>query len=440
VLVAFAAVVGYRACGREVRSAPAASPALDGPTTSTRGIEPTAATADGFLYGRVTASDGATYEGRLRWGGDQEAFWGDYFNGATVENPWIAQVQPPELLMKRVPIEIFGVRIGYRERRIEVGRQFMARFGEMARIERRGDEVRVTLKSGSVFDLDRFEASDFDDGLRVWDGERGVVDLDSLRIRAIELLGAKPHEAPARLYGTVHTPSGDFTGFIHWDRDEGVATDTLDGRGADGEVAIPFGTIASFARDSRDAALVTLRDGRVTELPAIGEVGDGNRGIYVDDRRYGRVQIPWVGFRRVDFGRGGSGPAYRDFPPGSPLRGSVTDHAGRRLAGRLVYDLNESETSDTLDASAHGIDYIIPFAMVASIVSPRREIAGLHARVTLHNGEELELERTGDLGDQNAGMLVFVGGDERPRYVPWAEVGQVDFERPAAMYPPLGEI
>ncbi len=27
-----------------------------------------------FLYGRITINNGATYEGRLRWGRDQEAF------------------------------------------------------------------------------------------------------------------------------------------------------------------------------------------------------------------------------------------------------------------------------------------------------------------------------------------------------------------------------
>ncbi len=71
-----------------------------------------------------------------------------------------------------------------------LGRPFMARFGEIARIEAVGGDVRVTLKSGTVFDLDRFEASDFDDGVRVWDGQGGVVDLDSLQVRSIELLPA----------------------------------------------------------------------------------------------------------------------------------------------------------------------------------------------------------------------------------------------------------
>ena len=53
-------------------------------------------------------------------------------------------------------------------------------------------------------------------------------------------------------------------------------------------------------------------------------------------------------------------------------------------------------------------------------------------------GEELQLERTGDLGEGNAGMLIFVDGRERPDYVPWTDVEQVDFDRAPAMHPPPG--
>ncbi len=70
----------------------------------------------GFLYGRITTVDGATYEGRLRWGGDEEAFWGDYFNGAKLENPWLAQVPPERRPKERHPIEIFGIVLAQRER------------------------------------------------------------------------------------------------------------------------------------------------------------------------------------------------------------------------------------------------------------------------------------------------------------------------------------
>jgi hypothetical protein len=53
----------------------------------------------------------------------------------------------------------------------------MARFGDITRIAARGRDVRVTLKSGTVFDLALGAANDFDDGERVWDDRRVVVDI-----------------------------------------------------------------------------------------------------------------------------------------------------------------------------------------------------------------------------------------------------------------------
>jgi hypothetical protein len=429
---------GYRAFKQYVDPAAATTPVVN--HSAAAETHPAAETHDGFLYGRITTADGTTYEGRLRWGGDEEAFWGDYFNGFKDGNPWVAHA-PPEQFKERRPIEIFGVELAHRERQIDLRRPFMARFGDIARIEANGRDLRVTLKSGTVFHLDRFAADDFADGVRVWDGRSGVVDFDERPIRTIELLPTPSLGAtPYRLHGTVRTRQGDFTGFVQWDRKECVGSDELDGRTANGELSLRFDTIRSIARDSGGGALVTLLDGREIVLSDTREVGQGNRGIYVDDRRYGRVLISWDAFERVDFSPGGSGPAYGDFPPGRPLTGSVTSRTGGRLTGRLVYDLDESETTDTLDAAAQGVDYTIPFGMIASIVRPGRdERDAERARVTLHNGEELLLERAGDLGERNAGMLIFVDGGQRPEYVPWTDVEQVDLDRPAAMYPPLGE-
>ena len=411
-------------------------------TVTSPAITPSTAAAgnnQGFLYGRITTYGGAAYEGRLRFGGDEEAFWGDYFNGAKTENPWAAQAPLERLPKERERIEIFGIEIGHWERQIDLDRPFMARFGDIARIEARGRDVRVTLKSGTVFDLDRFSASDFDDGVRVWDGRRGVVDIDSAQIRMIEPLSTAALDvAPYRLHGTVRTRQGDFTGFVQWDRKDCVGPDDLDGHTVGGEHSVRFDTIRSIARRSRDSSLVTLLDGREIVLSNTREVGHGNRGVYVDDRRYGRVLISWDAFERVDFSAGGSGPAYDGFPPGRPLTGSVTTRAGRRVAGRLVYDLDESETTETLDGPSQGVDYTIPFGLIASIVPPAREERGAQrARIILQNGEDLQLEPTGDLGERNAGMLIFVEGLHRPEYVPWTEVKQVDFDRPPAMYPPL---
>lgn len=426
VVLLLAVAAGYRALEQAAR--PAVSP-------------PAAAEShQSLLYGRIITLDGATYEGRLRWGGDEEAFWGNYFNGVKKENPWAAHVPPERLPKERHALKVFGVEFGQREQAIGLGRPFMARFGDIARVEARGRDVRVTLKSGAVFDLDRFSASDFDDGVRVWDGRRGVADLDSLRIRAIELLPAsRPGAAPGRLHGTVRTRQGDFTGFIQWDREECLGQDELNGRTADGERSLRFETIRSIARRSRDSSLVTLLDGGEMVLSGTREVGHGNRGVYVDDPRYGRVLVSWDACERVEFSPGGSGPAYGDFPPGGPLTGSVTTRAGRRFAGRLVYDLDESEVTETLDAASQGVNYTIPLGLIASIalVGPEEGGAG-RARVTLHSGEELQLERTGDLGEGNAGMLVFADPRQRPEYVSWTDVARVNLDRPPAMYPRPG--
>lgn len=455
VVVVLAVVAGYRALDRDVpRDADPAARILPAspPWNETH---PVPESCQGFLYGRITTVDGATYEGRLRWGGHEEAFWGDYFNGAKLANPWLAQVPPERRPTERHPIAIFGIVLAQRERPSTVDRPFLARFGEIARIEARAAVVRVTLKSGAVSDLDRFAASDFDDGVRVWDGQRGVVDLDSLRIRTIDLLPTPrtlpslPTNSlgtvPSRLYGTVRTRQGDFTGFVGWNREAYVGSDELDGRSAGGRLRLRFDTIGAIARRSRASSLVTLLDGREVVLSGTADVGDGNRGIYVADPRYGQVLISWEAFERLDFRSprtleaGETGPAYGDFLPGSPLAGSVTTRDGRRLSGRLVFDLDESATTDTVDAPSAGVDYTLPFGRVAAIVPAADDERGApRTRVTLADGEVLQLERAGDLGPGNAGLLIFIAGTERPEYVPWTDVERVDFDRPPVIHPPLG--
>jgi hypothetical protein len=305
----------------------------------------------------------------------------------------------------------------------------MARFGDIARIQPQGRNIELTLKSGSVFLLNRYAADDLADGVTVWDRTHGVVDLDEMEIRSIEFLpGTTNGTGPTPLYGTVRTQQGEFTGLIQWNREECLGSDELNGFGSDGEMSLPYDNIRSIARRSRDTSLVTLADGREVSLTGSSEVGRGNRGVYVDDSRYGRVLVSWDAFLRVDFSAAGSGPAYSDFPPGRALSGTVTTRTGKRLAGRLVYDLDESETTETLDAPLQGVDYTIPFALVATILLPNQAQPGdRRATITLHSGESLRLERAGDLGDGNAGILVFVDGAAQAEFVRWENISQIDF-------------
>lgn len=442
VVVLLALVAGYRALehgeARLVAASPGSTPAL-APGASP-GPAPELVTP-GCLYGRITAKDGTTYEGRMRFAGSQEAFWDDLFNGVKLDNPWAVHVPAERLKGERQPIAVLGIEIGERRHPLELSRPFQVRFGDLARLESEGREVRATLKSGTVVALDRLEAGDFDDGIRVWDRRRGVVDLEPLAIRTVEFLPTPPlAEAPTRLRGTVHTRQGELGGFVAWDRDDALGTDELTGRTAEGRVALRLDTIRSIARTSRDGLDVTLRDGRTLALLGRRGDGPGHRGIAVGDPRLGRAVVSWGAFERVDFAAPhtdpgsadpASGPAYGDFPTGQPLTGRLTTRGGRSLAGRLVFDLDESETTDTLDAPAHGVDYSVPFGLVVAIEPAARVGVGPRtARLTLHDGTILELDPAGDLGDRNGGMLVFVGGSGREDaadYVPWSDVARLDF-------------
>jgi hypothetical protein len=102
------------------------------------------------------------------------------------------------------------------------------------------------------------------------------------------------------------------------------------------------------------------------------------------------------------------------------------------LSGLLVYDLDESETTDTFDAPANGVDYTIPFGMIHSI----EVLAGAPVvHVLLWTGGQVNLQRQGDAGDSNAGALVFVDGQENPEYVPWQEIRRIALEHPRALFP-----
>jgi hypothetical protein len=57
--------------------------------------------------------------------------------------------------------------------------------------------------------------------------------------------------------------------------------------------------------------------------------------------------------------------------------------------------------------------------------------------MALHDGETLQLGRAGDLGESNGGLLVFVDGDERPEYVPWADVERIDLDPPRSPPPAM---
>ena len=393
------------------------------------------APAAAFLYGRVTTTGGEVHEGRLRFGGDEEALWTHYFNGVKAANPW-ADVAPASALVRERARRIVGIDFGSARRTIDLERPFMVRFGDVARIDASRRVLTVTLRTGDVVTLDRFEADDFADGLRIWtDG--GVMDLDEWAIRSVEFLPTPDGmTGPALLRGTVHTAEGAFSGRLQWNREASLTSDVLEGLDEAGDaVSIPFGALASLEPRANHAVQARLTSGEwVVMRDLAGPVP--HRGIYVDDERYGRVLVAWDAVEQVDLVGPDAGPAgdgeggFDGFTGGAPLTGAVVTREGERVVGRIVFDLDESRSIETLDAPRAGVDYTLPFDRVASIEPAVDAADGV--RVTLASGEVLELEAAGDLGPENAGVLVFEADgpepDAPPLFVAWMDVARIDFE------------
>ncbi|HSN89196.1 MAG TPA: hypothetical protein VL025_20695, partial [Thermoanaerobaculia bacterium] len=262
----------------------------------------------GFLYGKLTTRNGTTYQGRLRWG-KEEAFWGDLFHSSKEENPYLDLIPEEERRQAR-RIEIFGVPIGMHWEEPET-RQFVSRFGDIQKIEARGRSGAVVhLKSGSRHEVEG-GSNDVGGTVTVWDRALGQMDVEWRNLESVQFLPA-PADLPIdahRMYGTVKTHDGTFRGFIQWDQDECLSTDEIDGDTRDGDIAVPLGNIKAIERRSLNSSNVILHDGRKLVMSGTNDVDNDNRGIYVDDSRFGRVLISWDAFERVDFSPPpGSGP------------------------------------------------------------------------------------------------------------------------------------
>jgi len=377
---------------------------------------------EGFIYGEITTRSGETYKGRLRWN-DEEAFWGDFFNSTKEEPPFLDDVDRRDR-ERRQPIKIFGITIGVTWDD-DWGHQFVASFGDVERIEiERGERATVVMKSGSKWEVDG-GSNDLGGTIFVWDQSLGEVELDWDGLRTIRFLPtpADLEVDVERLHGTVKTDVGEFRGFIQWDQEECLSTDKLDGETRDGKLSIEMGRIRSIARRGFSSSEVTLQDGREYVLDGTNDVDDDNRGIFVDDPRYGRVLISWDAFERVDFDRAGSGPPYGEFDGGRELQGRVTTIDDKSYRGRIVFDLDEAETWEHLNGEYRDVEYSIPFKLIRSVRPKSRD----SSEVTLKSGEKLVLEDTADVSEDNGGILIYEDRGSRPVYVEWRDVDVVDF-------------
>ncbi|MCP4546460.1 MAG: hypothetical protein GY835_08360 [bacterium] len=391
----------------------------------------------GFIYGVVTTESGKEYKGFLRWD-DEEAFWDDLFHSSKEDLPYLDEYEDfyddddndrdrRDRRDRKVKIFNWSINIDSHEWKGSDSRIFITRFGDIEKIQVTGsDDARIYMKSGAHFDVSGY-ANDVGGVIYVNDEDLGEINLHWNRIDEIRFMPAPDDADPNafRLYGKVATRRGEFEGWIQWDKEECLSTDKLDGESEDGDIAIPMGRIESIERYGSRGCEVILGDGRTFRLRGTNDVNSDNRGIMVEDPRYGRVTIFWDEFERVDFEkRDNSGRSYRDFKGGDKLEGIVTDTDGRDYEGRIVFDLDEAWTWEILNGSLRDIEFDTPFMLVKSI-EPR----GFDdCKVELKSGETLRLEDSQDVSENNDGVLIFTDRNGDPEYVSWNDIEKITFK------------
>ena len=381
---------------------------------------------EGYIYGTVETKVGKTYTGVLRWD-DEEAFWDDIFHSSKKELPYEEYAEKPEEDEEATWWERMARTIGgdlgiHRQSRVVA-----VRFGDLQQVRvTGGNDAVLTLRDGAELSVGGY-ANDVSATVVIFDAKPGRIEVEWKKIDTITFTATPPDADPGsfRLRGTVSTTAGEFVGSIQWDNEESLSTDKLDGDTDDGRVSLEMGEIRSIEKINRRSSLVILKDGAELVLSGTNDVNDDIRGIHVEDARFGRVEVAWDEFEGVVFDDPGtSGAPYADYGVPSHLAGTVTLRSGDWRTGNLVFDLDEEWSWEMLDGSSSEIDYTVPFALVATIESAGR--SGCFVR--LRNGQEIELEDSHDVDEDNSGVVVIPSGSGEPAYIPWREIAKIEFD------------
>ncbi len=385
--------------------------------------EASAGDDEGFIYGKVTTRSGETYTGALRWG-KQECFWDDIFNANKEENPWTKYLKRDKDKKKgEREYDFFGIKVK-KYLGIASIHMFITQFGDIESIKvRQGNNAVIFMKNGSEYDVSGY--GDVGESILILDDNLGKIKLKWKSIRYIEFMDTprKVKREGYRLKGKVKTREMELYGYVMWDAEECISSDILDGDSEDGDMEIEFGNIRSIKRRGSRASQVTLKDGREYELHGSNDVNSENRGIFVYDPRYGKIEVCWDGFVEVIYeDKDDSGPDYKSYKPMGKLTGTVKTIQGDRFRGEIVYDLDETEGFEILNGKLEDMEFNIPFRNIAKI-EPKGRYSSI---VKLKNGETLRLDDSQDVSSKNDGILVF--NDEGYEYIEWEDVELIEFK------------
>lgn len=389
--------------------------------------------SDIYMYGTVTTHNDQQYKGQIRWG-KEEIFWFDMFNSSKPDNPHLQHLSQDERanLNKTKKWHQGKIDVPFVKKwnwAADNGHThtFAMRFGDIQKIEvKRNEWVSVYTKSGEKISL-RGGANDIGTHVQIDDPELGNIIIDWDQIAEVSFHSGSnntPNKYGVPLYGTVTTRHGSFVGYVQWDHDERMSKDELNGDHEDGRFDILFESIASIKRVSGGAE-VRLASGRSFKLSGTNDVNHDNRGIIVNIKSLGRVDIPWDEFNEVVFEEAPKNTpvSYDSFQKGGQkITGTVTTSEST-YSGQLIYDLDETYLGEMLNGKKDNIEYSIPFEWIQSVVPKDVDSAD----VTLTSGTTLHLEDIVDVNSDNDGVLV-EELDHHHQYIPWDEILSITIE------------
>ncbi|MEM1126743.1 MAG: hypothetical protein AAGI71_08830 [Bacteroidota bacterium] len=274
-------------------------------------------------------------------------------------------------------------------------------------------------------------------------------------LSGLALSDAFAQVAADRIYGTITTrDGGTFEGLIRWDNNEASWVDVIDGnkmimdrtaRSGQRSVrvfgievtgvedrdnvrssaaGIRFGHLESLENIGSNRALFTLRSGQQVEFRGgTTDIGNGNRGIMVEDPNRGEVELRWRDIERIDFAQAPDDARSRY---GERLYGRLVTQRGLAFTGYICWDMDELLGDDVLDGEDEDeYDRKIRFSDLLAI----EHNSNSSARVELRNGETLVLRGSNDVNRSNSDILVLdpLMGQVR---VPWEAFERVDFMTP----------
>jgi len=375
--------------------------------------------AGGEIHGTITTADGRTLTGPIRWDRN-ENFWDDVLDASKGDEVFVENREPSTFRFLGLRLPRWGDAGTWTRSRFSIPVGHVQALEPLA-----GNRVRLELKNGESLEV-RAGNSDLGSGMRellVTDADAGVVDLKWESVRRVEFSpGPGAGRDGERLYGTVKTRTGAYTGFVSWDRDESLLDDVLDGEEKGREQKIPFRSIRSIERAGSWGSHVTLTDGRTMTLEGTNDVDKTNRGISVRLPEVGTVEVRWDEFASLELAPAPPSPGYDQFDGGQRLSGRVVTASGETLEGLIRWDRDEEYSWETLDGDSGDVSWAIPFDNIRRLT----RLTKGSGMVELRNGQQLELRNSNDVNDDNKGILV-TGSSREAVELSWSEMESVEF-------------